>query len=82
MKNHPAMIAVFFIGVCSMRLFAAELTVESLETWANEIKPTTEELSFLKINWRPTLWQAVDEARQVGKPILLWAMNGHPLGCT
>ena len=25
---------------------------------------------------------AINEARETDRPILLWAMNGHPLACT
>ncbi|MCA8972528.1 MAG: hypothetical protein KDC95_22255 [Planctomycetes bacterium] len=34
------------------------------------------------IDWRATFGAAVREASQRKKPVLLWAMNGHPLGCT
>lgn len=46
------------------------------------ILPKKDELQFLAIPWRPTLWMAVLEAQRAEKPILLWAMNGHPLTCT
>lgn len=46
------------------------------------IRPSDEELSFESIGWKPTFWEAVTEAQATGKPILLWAMNGHPLACT
>ncbi len=35
-----------------------------------------------EIQWRSTLAAGVREASAAHKPILLWAMNGHPLGCT
>ena len=35
-----------------------------------------------RIGWRNEFWPAVEEARRLGRPILLWTMNGHPLGCT
>lgn len=31
------------------------------------------------MGWRPTSAEAVLEARAAGKPVFLWAMNGHPL---
>ena len=34
------------------------------------------------IGWKPSLWEAVVEANEEEKPILLWTMNGHPLGQT
>ena len=32
--------------------------------------------------WLTDLWQARKLAARQGKPILLWEMDGHPLGCT
>jgi len=46
------------------------------------IRPSADELSFEDIGWRNAFWPAVQEARALGRPILLWTMNGHPLGCT
>jgi hypothetical protein len=45
------------------------------------IKPRPEELRWMQIPWETDLWEARRRARAAGKPILLWAMNGHPLGC-
>ncbi len=33
------------------------------------------------IDWRVDLLAARDEAIAAEKPLFLWAMNGHPLGC-
>ena len=53
-------------------LIAPELTEESFGKW----------FAWRKIPWRRTLWEAALEAQKRDMPILLWAMNGHPLGCT
>ena len=53
-----------------------------LDRWFPVVLPTPAELEFREIPWRPTLWEAVVEGQRDDKPILLWAMNGHPLGCT
>jgi hypothetical protein len=34
------------------------------------------------IPWRIDLLAAQREAAQQHKPLFLWAMDGHPLGCT
>lgn len=47
-----------------------------------QIKPTPKETAWQKIGWRTDLWQARKEAAKSGKPIYLWEMDGHPLGCT
>ncbi len=47
-----------------------------------EILPTAKESAWLTIPWRTNLWEARKEAAKSGKPIYLWEMDGHPLGCT
>lgn len=54
----------------------------SFEKWYARVAPTKEELQWMEIPWRATFWDAVVEATKDDKPILLWAMNGHPLACT
>ena len=44
--------------------------------------PAEKDLAYKAIPWRASYWDAVVEAQTKDKPILLWAMNGHPLGCT
>jgi hypothetical protein len=46
------------------------------------IKPGPGEDRWASIPWLSDLWQARRLAARQGKPILLWEMDGHPLGCT
>jgi len=46
------------------------------------IKPSPNEDKWAQIPWKISLWEARKEAARLGKPILLWEMDGHPLGCT
>jgi hypothetical protein len=46
------------------------------------IKPQTGEEKWTQIPWLTSLWEARKKAAAAGKPILLWEMDGHPLGCT
>jgi hypothetical protein len=46
------------------------------------IKPQPHENRWMQIPWMNTLWEARKKAAAEGKPILLWEMDGHPLGCT
>jgi hypothetical protein len=46
------------------------------------IKPGPGEDRWAAIPWLTDLWQARQLAARQGKPILLWEMDGHPLGCT
>lgn len=45
------------------------------------IRPKPGEDVFERIPWRTSLWAARKEAAAAGKPILLWEMDGNPLGC-
>ena len=46
------------------------------------VLPDRADLAWASIPWEATLWDAVIEAHEAKKPILLWAMNGHALACT
>lgn len=59
-----------------------ELNDKTYAQWRDHIRPTREETSWQTIPWQPTFWNAVLEAQRLEKPILVWAMNGHPLACT
>lgn len=45
------------------------------------IKPKAAEETWAQIPWMTSLWEARRQAAREGKPILLWEMDGHPLGC-
>lgn len=57
-------------------------TEANFAQWRDFIKPKASELSFESCDWKPTFWEAVVEGQRTNKPILLWAMNGHPMACT
>ena len=61
---------------------AADLTWETYEQVRGAVMPKPGELGWLEVDWRPELWSAIAEARDADKPLLIWAMNGHPLACT
>lgn len=46
------------------------------------VRPSASETKWREIPWQPDLWSAAVKAHRESKPILLWAMNGHPLACT
>jgi hypothetical protein len=46
------------------------------------IKPSAGEDKWAEIPWQTDLWAARQKAAREGKPLLLWEMDGHPLGCT
>jgi hypothetical protein len=51
------------------------------ELWA-VIRPQAGEGKWDRIPWMASLWDARKRAAVEGKPILLWEMDGNPLGCT
>ena len=44
------------------------------------IRPSVEETSWRAVPWQTELRQALIAADKEQRPVLLWAMNGHPLG--
>lgn len=58
------------------------LTPQNRAEWMAVIEPDATETAYRAIPWRNQFWPAVQEARELGRPILFWTMNGHPLGCT
>ncbi len=59
-----------------------ELTDKTFEKWRDHIRPKDDDIKWQKIPWHAVFWDAVLEAQAKEMPILLWAMNGHPLACT
>lgn len=53
-----------------------------LDAEIRAVLPTTEEEKWLSIPWRTNLWDARKQAQAQNKPIFMWMMNGHPMGCT
>ena len=79
-------IVVAVLLCCSPLAAQSKRTLEpgpkNFESWIEFIRPSEKELAWEKIGWRNQFWPAVEEARKLGRPILLWTMNGHPLACT
>ncbi len=61
---------------------AAKLSPATFAKLQGLIKPDPSEDKWDQIPWLASLWQARQRAAAEGKPILLWEMDGHPLGCT
>lgn len=61
---------------------AIEPNAENYMQWLTFIQPDAREQAYKEIDWRTKLADAIKEAKELGRPILLWTMNGHPLGCT
>jgi hypothetical protein len=68
--------------ILALTVQVAEPNADNYRTWLKFIQPDAKEQAYKEIDWRNKFWPAVQEAKQLGRPILLWTMNGHPLGCT
>jgi len=75
------MFKILFAAVAALGA-APELNDQTFAHWRDFIRPSAEEQGFLVIPWRESFATAVNQAREADRPVLLWAMNGHPLGCT
>jgi hypothetical protein len=54
----------------------------SYRKWIDFVRPSADDTKWEQLGWRTELGAAIEEARKLERPVLLWAMNGHPLGCT
>jgi hypothetical protein len=70
---------LIFAGPCHA---APPITSNDFDTFHRLIKPKASETSWARVPWLISLWEARVRAAAEGKPILLWELYGHPLGCT
>lgn len=66
-----------FPGFAVERLEAAEFAALHAR-----VLPGEEDAQWLQIPWETDLLAARERAARERKPLLLWVMDGHPLGCT
>jgi hypothetical protein len=59
-----------------------EPTEESFPRWKQYLQQSAQEQRWQELSWHAVFWEGVQHARAQDRPILLWVMNGHPLGCT
>jgi len=75
-----AVVALVLVGA-GAGTAAEPIAPDQVERLANLIKPRAGEEKWQRIPWLTNLWEARKQAAADGKPILLWEMDGHPLGC-
>jgi hypothetical protein len=80
--KQSALAAVFVLASMLPARAADPIDVENWLDVALLIKPCRGEDRWAAIPWQTSLWQARQTAAREGKPIVLWEMDGHPLGCT
>ena len=67
--------------LAAVLLGGGELTVKEFEKLHQQLQEPAGEI-WRTIPWRVSLLEAQGLAAQSGKPLFIWAMDGHPLGCT
>ncbi|GIW80102.1 MAG: hypothetical protein KatS3mg105_1909 [Gemmatales bacterium] len=76
----------FFLAICAVPMLlalshAGELSETEFLRLHKELRPEPSE-PWRTIPWRISLLDAQQTATKEQKPIFIWAMDGHPLGCT
>ena len=72
------LLGVTVTGICGAR----DLTDAAYAKWRDYVAEKAPKSGSVAIPWRPSFWEGVVEAQARDRPLLLWTMNGHPLGCT
>jgi hypothetical protein len=80
MKSALATAALSWLALAAWA--APPLTADRFQQIHAVVKPAKDEDKWATIPWQIDLWEARKQAAAQGKPILLWEMDGHPLGCT
>ena len=68
-------------SLCLFLAAAGTLTLTEFESLHQQLQPTGKE-QWRSIPWKTSMLDAQAEAAREQKPIFIWAMDGHPLGCT
>lgn len=75
---HLSMVGLVALPVVAQQPPLTEMKFRELQQL---LTPDGAEL-WRRIPWRIELLEAQREAAEQNKPLFLWAMDGHPLGCT
>lgn len=73
--------AIVVVAIASSPLWAETLTEAQYRKLLKELQPAEDE-PWRTIPWKIALLDAQRNAARENKPIFIWAMDGHPLGCT
>lgn len=58
----------------------SDITPEEFQTLHRQLQPSDQ--AWKSIPWQISLLAARQKAADRQKPMFIWAMDGHPLGCT
>ena len=78
---HVAKTASLFMLLSFAPLTAGELSEADFQRLHKSLQPAAN-TPWRTIPWKISLLDAQHTAAKENKPIFIWAMDGHPLGCT
>ncbi|MAI71008.1 MAG: hypothetical protein CMM01_08875 [Rhodopirellula sp.] len=81
MKKFIGLFGLVFVVTLVPTLVAGELTEKRCRELIAELQPG-EDAIWRTIPWKLSVLEARSAAFKQDKPIFIWAMDGHPLGCT
>ncbi|MFN3191881.1 MAG: hypothetical protein ACE361_15325 [Aureliella sp.] len=81
MKTNWLWLGIALVGWINAHTHAEEISDENYQELLKELTPDSKAL-WRQIPWKTSLLEAQKEAAANRKPIFIWAMDGHPLGCT
>ncbi len=70
------------LALTPIAMSQAEFSQAQFDSLFELCMPPKEDAAWLELGWEIDLWKARERAAKEGKPIFLWEMDGHPLGCT
>lgn len=74
------MVAAAALALMPLQAPPATLSAETFDQVFSYAAPKGQDLAFQQIDWHTSLFSAVNEARQIDKPILMWLYFGDPRG--
>lgn len=81
MKKMRVFSCLVFWVTLAPHLLAGDLTDQRCKELISQMQPGKDAV-WRTIPWKLSVLQARAAALQQDKPIFIWAMDGHPLGCT
>ena len=75
------MVVTFTILISALCLGGNDLSFAEFETLHKRLQSSPNE-PWKTIPWKISLLEAQREAARLQKPLFIWAMDGHPMGCT
>lgn len=78
--NHRGLLFVPFLLAIPIPV-SGEFSKDAFKRMHQELQPGSDE-TWRTIPWKTSVLAAQKIAGEQQKPIFIWAMDGHPLGCT